>query len=94
LCECGLIIRRHTKAVAQFNDAWWSEYCRHSVRDQISFMFVAKQAGLNFAVIDCPPTWRDDRRYRCDFAELTHHLTPQPEPLGGRDRGWRRRTAR
>ena len=83
LCACGLIIRRHTRAVAQFNDAWWSEYCRHSVRDQISFMFVARQTALNFAVIEAPRTFRDGKEYKSDFVEVVRHLTPQPEPMGG-----------
>ena len=36
-CECGVIIRRHTKEVAQMNEKWWAEYCRYGVRDQMSF---------------------------------------------------------
>lgn len=37
LAECGVIIRRHTKAVEQMNEKWWAHYCRYSERDQISF---------------------------------------------------------
>lgn len=36
-CECGVIIRRHTKEVARMNEKWWAEYCRYGVRDQMSF---------------------------------------------------------
>lgn len=36
-CECGVLIRRHTKEVAQMNEKWWAEYCRFGVRDQMSF---------------------------------------------------------
>lgn len=36
-CECGVIIRRHTKEVAKMNEKWWAEYCRYGVRDQMSF---------------------------------------------------------
>ena len=36
-CECGVLIRRHTKEVAQMNEKWWAEYCRYGVRDQMSF---------------------------------------------------------
>lgn len=46
LAECNVIIRRHTPKVEAFNNAWWSEYCRHSVRDQISFMYAADKVGL------------------------------------------------
>jgi len=52
LCECGVIIRRHTKKVEEFNNAWWSEYCRHSVRDQISFMYAVDKVGLRINQID------------------------------------------
>jgi glycosyltransferase involved in cell wall biosynthesis len=37
LAECGVIIRRHTKEVEQWNEKWWAHYCRYSERDQISF---------------------------------------------------------
>lgn len=35
--NCGCIIRRHSKMVNQFNEFWWSEICRWSPRDQLSF---------------------------------------------------------
>lgn len=37
LCECGVIIRRHTKEIEAMNEKWWAHYCRYSERDQISF---------------------------------------------------------
>jgi glycosyltransferase involved in cell wall biosynthesis len=37
LCECGVLIRRHTPEVNQMNEKWWAEYCRYSCRDQMSF---------------------------------------------------------
>jgi hypothetical protein len=37
LCECGVIIRRHTKRVEEWNEKWWAQYCRFSKRDQVSF---------------------------------------------------------
>jgi hypothetical protein len=46
LPETSVLIRRHTADVARFNDAWWSELCRHSVRDQIGFMYAAERTGL------------------------------------------------
>lgn len=54
LVECGVIIRRHTEKVEQFNNAWWSEYCRHSCRDQISFMYAVDKVGLRINIIDDP----------------------------------------
>lgn len=37
---CGLIVRRHTEEIIQRNERWWSEICRFSVRDQLSFPIV------------------------------------------------------
>lgn len=54
LNECGVILRRHTRKVEEFNNAWWSEYCRHSCRDQISFMYAIDKVGLRFKSIDEP----------------------------------------
>ena len=54
LAECGFILRRHTPKVIQFNNAWWSEYCRHSVRDQISFMYAADSVGIPVNIIESP----------------------------------------
>lgn len=39
LCECGVLIRRHTKEVEHMNERWWAEYCRFSSRDQMSFTY-------------------------------------------------------
>jgi len=43
LYECGIIIRRHSKKIEDFNNAWWSEICRHSSRDQLSFPYTLKK---------------------------------------------------
>jgi hypothetical protein len=39
----GVIIRRHTPLVEEFNNAWWSEICRFSQRDQLSLPIVLKR---------------------------------------------------
>src|SRR5690606_11150176 len=52
LCECGIILRRHTPRVERFNEVWWSEYSRHSRRDQISFMYAADKVGLRVNQIE------------------------------------------
>jgi hypothetical protein len=52
LCECGVIIRRHTNKVERFNNAWWAEYTRYSKRDQISFMYAVDKVGLRINAID------------------------------------------
>lgn len=52
LAECSIIMRRHSRAVEEFNNHWWSEYCRHSVRDQISFMYSVRSTRLKINLID------------------------------------------
>ena len=81
LAECNFILRRHTPKVEQFNNYWWSEYCRHSVRDQISFMYALDKAGLRCTIID--EQFKEDggRWIRGGAVEIIPHLTPQPEPL-------------
>ncbi|MEA1925847.1 MAG: DUF616 domain-containing protein [Patescibacteria group bacterium] len=46
LYECNMIIRRHSKQMEAFNNAWWSEICRHSSRDQLSFPYVLDKFDL------------------------------------------------
>ncbi|MFT7723191.1 MAG: DUF616 domain-containing protein [Roseateles sp.] len=46
LAEACVILRRHTPAVEAFNNAWWAEYSRHSVRDQIRLMVAAHKSGI------------------------------------------------
>lgn len=50
LGECNVIVRRHNKEVERFNEAWWSEICRWSQRDQLSFPYVARKLNtkVNF----------------------------------------------
>jgi hypothetical protein len=42
LPETAIIIRRHTKKVQRFNEAWWAEMCRWSYRDQCSYPVVIR----------------------------------------------------
>lgn len=42
LAECNVIIRRHNDKVKYFCNEWWSEICRWSARDQMSFPYVLK----------------------------------------------------
>lgn len=52
LGECCVVLRRHTAAVERFNNFWWSEYSRFSVRDQISFMYAVTRSGVRHAFIE------------------------------------------
>jgi glycosyltransferase involved in cell wall biosynthesis len=47
LCECGVIVRRHTPRVAELNEKWWVQYTRYSERDQLSFPTVFPQNEIN-----------------------------------------------
>lgn len=51
LNECAVILRRHNARVAAFDDAWWSEYCRHSCRDQVSVNYVLRARGVRIALL-------------------------------------------
>jgi alkaline ceramidase TOD1/glycosyltransferase MUCI70-like protein len=51
LVEASIILRRHSTAVAAFNEAWWSEIINGSRRDQLSFNYVANKMGIRFVYI-------------------------------------------
>lgn len=80
LCECGVLIRRHTPKVRQLNEAWWAEYCRHSVRDQISFMYAANKVGIRLNVLDAPWYLSYDglAGMRDDFIKIYPHKILNP----------------
>ena len=53
LAECNVIVRKHNKKIEKFNNAWWSEICRWSSRDQLSFPYVlSKFPKLKINVIE------------------------------------------
>ena len=51
LAETGLMIRRNTPAICKFNESWWGEINRGSLRDQVSFPFVCWMTGIRWTVI-------------------------------------------
>lgn len=77
LGENMMILRRHTPKVERFNNAWWAEYCRYSVRDQLSFMYCADKVGLPVNLIDEQFIEKDGRWIRGDIVEIVPHLTEQ-----------------
>lgn len=81
LAECMMILRRHTPKVELFNNFWWSEYCRFSVRDQISFMYAVDKAALRVNIIDeqfVTTTENGKERFiRGNLIEIFPHLTEQ-----------------
>ncbi|HXJ83454.1 MAG TPA: glycosyltransferase domain-containing protein, partial [Candidatus Methylomirabilis sp.] len=48
LAECTVVLRRHTRTVEEFNEAWWEEIATGSRRDQLSFPYAAAKAGLTY----------------------------------------------
>lgn len=75
--ENMMVLRRHTKKVEMLNNYWWSEYCRHSVRDQISFMYAVDKVGIRVNMIDVQFEERDKRFFRGDIIEIVPHLSAQ-----------------
>lgn len=67
LVETGLLLRRNDPSVVSFNEMWWSEMERGSLRDQLSFNYVAWKTNLRFTAFDgnvfqCPNfEWRRHR---------------------------------
>lgn len=52
----GVVLRRHTAAVAALNDDWWSEVAAGSCRDQLSFDYVAWRRRIPVARF-CSDLW-------------------------------------
>lgn len=50
LCECPILLRRHSNKIIDFNEAWWEEIKNGSKRDQISFNYVAKKVNLKYKI--------------------------------------------
>ncbi len=75
--ENMMILRRHTKKVEQFNMAWFTEYCRYSTRDQLSFMYCADKVGLPVNLIDEQFIEKDGKWIRGGIIEIVPHLTEQ-----------------
>lgn len=52
LWECNMILRRDNKKVRTFNEAWWTEICRYSKRDQISFAYLMNRFNLKVNTLE------------------------------------------
>jgi hypothetical protein len=49
---CTFIVRRHTDEVRVFGDLWWAEVCEGSMRDQLSFNYVAWKTGTRVRTLN------------------------------------------
>jgi hypothetical protein len=76
LVELTIILRRHTEAVRQLNEAWFREIRKNSRRDQLSFNYVAHKTGLKVGYI--PESFRRGRdrwfHVQPHAAQLEHEL--------------------
>ncbi len=84
LYECGVILRRHSAKVIEFNNYWWAEYCRGSMRDQISFPYVADKVGLRINKLEAPWYLHENGIdvVRSDFLTMVPHIILNPQLHG------------
>jgi hypothetical protein len=67
LAETTAVLRRHTPQIELFNETWWEEISKGSVRDQLSVNFVCWKLGVSYNTFEgtrtCSPhfTWRAHR---------------------------------
>jgi hypothetical protein len=54
----SFVLRRHTPQIEAFNNAWFSELCCHSKRDQLSFNYVCWKLGMKYNLFD--GAWQDN----------------------------------
>jgi hypothetical protein len=75
LAACGILLRRHTPAIAELNRTWWAEIVRHSVRDQLSFDYVCWRLGVRYR------TLAGDYYHNAYFRYRRQELVPEVEWL-------------
>jgi hypothetical protein len=51
LVQTNVILRRHTETVRKFNEVWWQEIKTGSRRDQLSFVYAARETGLKYLAL-------------------------------------------
>lgn len=49
LAETTMVVRRNTPNIRKFNSLWWSEICKGSHRDQLSFDYCCWKLGIHYA---------------------------------------------
>lgn len=75
LCMGGIVFRRNTPEVRQFNELWWSEVQSGSRRDQISLAYALWKTGIKHTVI---------RGHIADHGIFTFcHRNPVGRTVGG-----------
>lgn len=51
MVQTNVLLRRHTEAVRRFNEKWWEEIRAGSRRDQLSFVYAAKETGVPYVAL-------------------------------------------
>lgn len=59
----GIILRRHSEKVQEFNEFWWDQVCQHSKRDQLSLNYSIWKTGIKVGTF-CPYPGNDFVRHR------------------------------
>lgn len=66
LYQGGVILRKHTVKMKQFNEMWWAEYCAGSKRDQISLPYCLEKCGVPVNAIN-------NHAYSHPYFEMFNH---------------------
>jgi hypothetical protein len=75
----GLVIRRHTPKVAEFNELWFREYVRGSYNDQFGLYYAIVKSGVKVATIPGVATMDTQRFGYCLHANSGCGDNPQHE---------------
>lgn len=70
LYVCGLILRKHNKKVEDFNNSWWSELCKFTNRDQLSFPYALWKTDLKINAISGIDVFSSNQY----FKKMRHHV--------------------
>lgn len=65
----GVIVRRHTPAMAALGEAWWQETLRWTIQDQLSLPVLFRRFGIRPAVFP-------HRLWECPWYVRHEHLAP------------------
>lgn len=69
MCLDGIVVRRNTKAMQKFNEAWWEEYQKwHTRGDMMAMMYVLWKTRTPYFIIpgqfwDYTATWQQAKPY-------------------------------
>lgn len=71
----GVLVRRNNDTMTAFNEAWWAEMSRHTLRDQLSFNYLLWKMGMECGVIpsDMWPGLSPETFWRSEHRESVFH---------------------